>query len=268
LTVAKGRPRDRDPADTVTSTWQVSLDRVLSVPGAVSLLEVCAFLAPEEIPRELFAQQLDPPAGDLADLADDPFALDEAIGALRRFALVKAGEQTLTVHRLVQQVLRDRLDPGRHRHRAAAALRLVRATFSAEHTNPDAWPAYARLLPHALAVTGHAHPLGIEQEAAAWLLNEAGLYLWQRADHAQARALLERLLAIHEARLGADHPDTATSLSNLAIVLRAQGDLDGARTLFERALAIRETRLGADHPNTLRSRQELAAVVAELDHQQ
>jgi hypothetical protein len=84
--------------------------------------------------------------------ADDPFALDEAIAALRRIALVKAGEQTLAMHRLVQQVLRHQPDSKQHRHRAATALRLISAGFPADHTNPDAWPTYARLLSHALVV--------------------------------------------------------------------------------------------------------------------
>jgi hypothetical protein len=90
LTLAKGRPRDRDPADTVATTWQVSVERVRPTPGASELLEVCAFLGPEEIPRELFGQPLDPFPDELAVLGDDPFALDEAFAALRRYALVKA----------------------------------------------------------------------------------------------------------------------------------------------------------------------------------
>jgi hypothetical protein len=49
LTMAKGRPRDRDPADTVATTWQVSVEQVRRIPGAVALLEICAFLGPEEI---------------------------------------------------------------------------------------------------------------------------------------------------------------------------------------------------------------------------
>jgi tetratricopeptide (TPR) repeat protein len=263
LTLAKGHPRDRDPADTVATTWQVSLDRVGSVPGAVSLLEVCAFLAPEAIDRELFTQHLDLPPGDLGSVADDPFALDEATAALRRFALVKVGEQTLTVHRLVQQVVRDQLDSKQQRRAATTALRLIVAAFPAEHTNPDAWPAYARLLPHVLAVTNAAQRLGIEPESAARLLNQAGLYLWQRADHFQARSLHERALAIRETRLGADHPDTAETLNNLAIILRAQGNLADARPLFERALAIREHRLGADHPDTAWSLGNLAKVLQD-----
>jgi Tfp pilus assembly protein PilF len=183
---------------------------------------------------------------------------------VRRFGLVKASEQSLVMHRLLQQVIRDDLDPDQQSP-AATALRLIRAASPNEHTNPDAWPSYAVLLPHVLAVTGHAEALAIDPEITAWLLNGVGLYLWQRADHRQARRLFERALAIREARLGPDHPNTANSLNNLATVLAAQGDLDAARTLYERALAIREARLGPDHPNTVRSRQELAAVVTALD---
>ena len=79
LMLAQGEPRDRDPTDTVATTWQVSLERVRPVPGALVLLEVAAFLAPEDLPRELFTQPLDPPAAELADLVV-PITLDRAVG--------------------------------------------------------------------------------------------------------------------------------------------------------------------------------------------
>jgi hypothetical protein len=212
LTFARGRPRDRDPADTVATTWQVSLERVEPVLGAMPLLELCAFLGPEEIPRQLFAQQLDPAPEELAVLADNPFALDEAVAAVRRYGLIKASEHALVMHRLLQQVIRDGLDSDKQHSRAAAALRLIRVAFPAEHTNPDAWPAYAQLLPHAFAVTGHAEALAIDSETTASLLTEAGLYLWWRAEYREAKLLLERALSTAEAHLGSNDPDTAVSL--------------------------------------------------------
>jgi tetratricopeptide (TPR) repeat protein len=267
LTLARGRPRDRDPNDTVATTWQVSLERVRPTPGAVGLLEVCAFLGPEEIPRELFGQRLDPPAEGLEVLAEDPFALDDAIAALRRFALVKADEQALSMHRLLQQIVRDRLDPPpTGAARVGVAVRLLDQGLPfGGYADPGLWPVCARLLPHALAATEHATQLEVEPLSAAALLESAADYLHGRARYADARALHERALSIYEARLGADHPTTAVSLNNLADVLRAQGDLDGARRLHERALQIREARLGADHPATARSRQRLAEVVAALE---
>jgi tetratricopeptide (TPR) repeat protein len=262
LTVARGRPRDRDPTDTVATTWQVSLERVRATAGAAALLEVCAFLGPEEIPRELFAQQLDPPAAELHLLAQDPFALDAAVAALRRFGLVKADQQLLSVHRLLQQVVRDSLDPATTTARVGVAVRLLeRALPFGGRADPGLWPVCARLLPHALAATEHAAQLGVEPLATASLLESAADYLHGRARYADARRLHERALAIREARLGTDHPTTAHSLNNLGRVVREQGGLADARRLFEGALAVREACLGSDHPDTAQSLNNLAGVL-------
>jgi tetratricopeptide (TPR) repeat protein len=264
LTLTRGRPRDHDPADTVATTWQVSLDRVRPIPGAVQLLEVCAHLGPEEIPRELFNQQLNPPTEALEVLGDDPFALDDAVAALRRFGLVKADEKALIVHRLLQQVVRDHLDPATKAARIGVAVRLLKAAVPpGGYDNPELWPACARLLPHALAVTDHAVPLKVEPLATAALLRNEARYLHGRARYADARGLFERALQLQEASLGPEHPDTARILNHLAPVLADQGDLDAARPLLERALAICEDQLGADHPDTAHSLNNLAGVLAK-----
>jgi tetratricopeptide (TPR) repeat protein len=262
LILSKGSPRDRDPADTVASTWQVSLERVAPLPGVVALLETCALLAPEEIPRALFAQQLDPPVVELGTLAADPFALDEAIAALRRFGLVKASQDTVTVHRLLQQVIRDQLDPDRAARRAGLAVRLLAAMFPRDGFNdPGVWPVCAQLLSHAVVAAGHAEKYQAELVATGDLLDSAAGYLHGRARYAEARALAERALALANATVGPDHSDTARSLDRLATVLRVQGDLDRARSLHERGLAIREAQLGPNHPTTARSLDNLALVL-------
>jgi len=271
ITLTKGSPRDRDPADTVATTWQVSLERVQPIPGAVALLEVCALLGPEEIPRDLLIQQLSSQVEEFAELAGDPFAVDEAAAAVRRYGLIKVSEHALVMHRLLQQVIRDRLDPGRRADRTAAVIRLIRSVFPTDSADPETWPVYTQLLPHALAVTSHAQTLDIEPDATAWLLTQAGMYLWQRGDLQQAHALLERALAIRETHLGAHHPDTAQSLNDLGLVLHDQGAYDQARVLHERALAIRESQLGPDHPDTAQSLNNLGKTLryqGDLDRAQ
>jgi tetratricopeptide (TPR) repeat protein len=265
LTLARGRPRDRDPADTVATTWQVSLERVRPTPSAVALLEVCAFLAPEEIPCELFSQRLNLPAQGLEALADDLFALDAAIAALHRFGLVKADEQALTVHRLLQQVVRGQLDPATGAARVGAVVRLLEEALPFGGRNdPGLWPVCARLLPHALAATEHAERLEVESLPTASLLDSAADYLRGRARYADARALHERALAIREVRLGADHPDIAASLNQLANDLRGLGKLGRARELDEQALAMRQRLYEGDHPDIAASLSQLANDLREL----
>jgi tetratricopeptide (TPR) repeat protein len=98
---------------------------------------------------------------------------------------------------------------------------------------------------------------GREDGQAAWLLNELGNYLFAVGSYAEAQPLRERALAIWEAVLGADYPDTATGLNNLASLLEVQGDYERALPLYERALRIREDRLGPQHPRTQAARLRL-----------
>jgi len=265
LTVARGRPRDRDPADTVATTWQVSMERVRPIPGAVALLEVCAFLGPEEIPRDLFNQALDPMPEELAVLAGDPFALDEAVAGLHRFGLVKADEQTLTVHRLVQQVVRDDLDAEQERRAwARRVVDLLRRAFPADPDEPSAWPRCDQLLAHVLAATDNARAEGVAGQTSASLLTDAGVYLRARAGLPLAQTVLEQAVEIREAALGAGHPDVALTLTYLGTVLRRRGEPDSARQVLERALAIRERALGPDHPDVAMTLTHLGTALRDV----
>jgi tetratricopeptide (TPR) repeat protein len=257
-------------AQTIATTWAVSLHQLRQhAPAAEDLLVLCAFLAPDDIPRPLPAEHGTQLPKRLAATVTDPVAYQQTIAALRRYALVKTSTDFLSVHRLVQAVVRQQLDPNQQRRWASVALHLVRAAVSTEPIDPAIWPVYAQLLSHVLAVTGYAVAVAVDPKTTAWLLNHAGSYLSERADYQQARTLLERALAICEAHLGADHPDTAWTLDYLAGVLAGQGDLQGARSLHERALSIRETRLGPNHPDTATTLNNLAFVLhdqGDLDH--
>lgn len=128
----------------------------------------------------------------------------------------------------------------------------------------QAWPACARLLPHALVATEHATILEAEWALAADLLNKAAGYPWRRAELEQARQLAERSLTILEAQLGPDHLDVALHLYNLGIVLSDLGELPAARTACERALEIRQAQLGPHHLDVARTLDNLGIVLLAL----
>ena len=68
--------------------------------------------------------------------------------------------------------------------------------------------------------------------------------------HADAPPLEQRALAVTEAALGPDHPDTAVRLGNLARTYSALGRHADALPLEQRALAVTEAALGPDDPRT------------------
>jgi tetratricopeptide (TPR) repeat protein len=78
--------------------------------------------------------------------------------------------------------------------------------------------------------------------------------------HADALKLRKEALALRQAQLGPDHPDTLNSVHNVAFSYAALGRHADALRLREETLARRQAHpdLGPDHPDTLRSMHSLA----------
>jgi hypothetical protein len=90
---------------TVASTWALSQAQInAEAPAAVDLLALCAFLAPDDIPRGLPIENTDLLPSRLRHAAADPLSYDHALGTLGRYSMVTATADTVTVHRLLQGV--------------------------------------------------------------------------------------------------------------------------------------------------------------------
>jgi tetratricopeptide (TPR) repeat protein len=220
-------------------------------PTATGLLKVCAFLAPDDIPYSLLRDHASALPKPLDHMVTDDLQWDDALKALRHYALIEAAEESLSIHRLVQAITRDRLAVEERAQWAEAAMQCVAALFPSGNAadDPRTWPIYARLFPHASSAISHVGEMD-NAKANSTLLLQMGFYLERRAQFAEARPYFERALAISEQVLGPEHPDTALSLNNLGYLLQAQGDLAGAKPYYERALAISEQVLGPEHPDT------------------
>ncbi|MBI4798484.1 MAG: toll/interleukin-1 receptor domain-containing protein [Desulfarculus sp.] len=250
---------------TVATTWLPAFEAVQKKsPAAAELLNLCAFLAPDDIPLEIIREGKEflPPA--LAAAVDNPLAWNDALAALKAYSLVQREGDSLSVHRLVQAVTRDRLGDEEKKEWAGVAVRVVNKAFPFDSDDVRFWPTCARLLAHGLAAAGHAEEAEVEPAATSRLLNQMGLYGRSRAEFAQAKALYERSLASNIKTYGPDHPEVATLRNNLGLVLRDLGDLPAAREQYELALAIFEKILGADHPNVATLRNNLGSVLKDL----
>jgi len=239
----------------VATTWSLSFEKVEQRnPGAAELLRMCAFLAPDAIPEELFQQEY--------SLALDAISFDEAVAALRRYSLVERNrqEKMLSVHRLVQAVIFDAMSDSTRSQWRERVVRAMNEAFSAALLKE--WVSCERLLPHVLVcatwIEEHK-PIAVQQEASS-LLDKAGSYLREQGWYADAELLLKQALSIREQHMGAEHLDTATSLSSLAGLYAYQNRFPSAEHLVERALAIRKQHWGADHPETAKSMNNLATL--------
>lgn len=237
-----------DYPDSVATTWEISFRELGET--AADLLNLCAFLAPDNIPLEMLAAGAAKLPNSLASVVSNKMTLRECIAELLGFSLVESTADAISVHRIVQAVVRDRLDSDRRKTLAASVVETIDAQFPRGDvsSDPDCWQTCRRLLPHALAATEHAEAADASPEATGRLLNQSGLYLQIRAEFLQAKGCIERALKIDEAVYGSDHPEVATDVNNLGNVLQDLGELEGAKECFERALRIGEETLDPGHP--------------------
>jgi hypothetical protein len=169
----------------VATAWSISLDRVrVQAPAAAALLELCAFLAMDDIPRELPRQHHDGFPASLSRAVRDPVAYNQVLRALSRYSLITVTPSALSVHPMVQMVVRSRLAPAEQRRWADAAVGLLRRSFPDRSSDSAAWPTCQYLLPHVLVATAHVKRLGVAEEEADWLLDRASAYLRARGHSA------------------------------------------------------------------------------------
>jgi tetratricopeptide (TPR) repeat protein len=262
--VEKGKT---DPCEnTVGVTWSLSFEQVQRrCPPAADLFNLCSVLAPDAIDmRDLAAVAEKLPARLAATLKDDR-ALNDARAALLSFSLVSVEGDRLSVHRLVREVARNRLASDARDEWQKAALAVVNAIFPQESYDVRTWPTCAAWLAQALYVTSLKGSAALSPRDTSRLLNQAGLYLKNRADYAQAELLYRRALKIDEATLGANHSEVANRLNNLALLLQDTNRPSEAESLLRRALGIDEANFGLNHPSVAVRLNNLALLLQDTN---
>ncbi|GAA1412165.1 FxSxx-COOH system tetratricopeptide repeat protein [Kitasatospora putterlickiae] len=237
-----------DAERTITRIWTQTLQALATRdPLAVDLLHTLAWLAPDNVPITL-----------LGAADDDDF--HEALGLLKAYSMATVTRDTVSVHRLVQTVLRDTApaEPdGSPAGRHAAEDALMRALNPGRHPHPYVTPQWDTHLPHliALAATATGDP---QDDHAAGLYPAAARRLNEQGHAARAIPLLHAVLRLNEQVLGDVHPHTLASRNNLASAYESAGDFQRAILLLETTLTQREQVLGDVHADTLISRNNLA----------
>ncbi len=250
-----------DHPDSVAATWSLSFQQVEQESlAAADLLRLLAFLDPEAIPEEIITLGAAELGSALGIVASDPLKLDKIIELLLRYSLIRRTPEakSLSIHRLVQAVLKDGMDRDTQRLWAQRTVQAVNRAF------PDVelktWERCQRCLPHVYVCAAHMDEYKLAFPEAARLLNEAASYLVARAGYKQAEWLLQKALVIRQQVLEASHPDTARTLNDLGALYFNQGKYPEAEPLLQEALAIRQLVLGIEHPDVAQTLNNLASL--------
>jgi tetratricopeptide (TPR) repeat protein len=250
--------------ESVTVTFSLCFQNVIRKnPAAGDLLRLCAFLSPDLIPEEIILKATTKSDTLLEKALRDPLEFDELIGALLRYSLVrrKAEGEVLSIHRLVQAVLKEEMTPEVRRFWAECAVRAVGAVFPKE-MGVDVWGLCLRYLPHAQICMQLVEQFSFAFFEAAQLLHQTGYYLYTQVQYGEAELFLRHALQIERSIVSAEYL-LATTEHELARICQAIGEYQEAEKLFQHALHTFEKVLGPEHNSTLVTLRNLGALYVD-----
>ena len=240
------------------AAWKLSVDALQrQLPQARELLRCCAFFGPEPIPREVFRLGVQVTDTHVSDVISDPILLARAIRELGRFALVTLDGRSISVHRLVQALLRDELtEAERTGYRQEVHLILAAAT-PPNTTDQKFWARYAELLPH---VSSDSTELARSREPVVRTLAlNMVRYLYQAGDYTSCLELTERFIAQWSKDSGSDSKDVLEGQRHLGNALRLLGRYPESFRLTEDTLTRARSVLGEQDELTVALRNSFGA---------
>ena len=257
--LSRSEPMMGDYPQTVATTWLLNFDEIKHSAAAVALLRFAAFLAPDAIPIELLrdgAAEFDPKLEQVVKRAkSDPVAWGDLMAPLLRYSLVRRDRDahTISIHRMVQEVVRDSVHAD---HRRGYAWRTVEAINTAF---PDPaivknWRLCERLLHHALVALQHSDVYQFDGEMVAHLHNQVALYLDDRRQYREAERFFRKAIALRQQLEDTERStlrnrvSLAVNLCNLGALLSELGRHGEAEAPVLQALQLLERKEGRDSP--------------------
>ena len=237
---------------TVAATWNASITAATQrAPLANAALEMTAFLAPESIPRPFFSVLEENSAAGRKRVSD-------ALAALHRYSLATVAGNRVSVHRLLQKVIRDRLGGQEQASAASHALTAVEGVMLGDPQLPVMWPQWQELVPHVIALASTETVASLNPAQLMNILNPTCQFLLYAGSPLAALDLATRGVSVSMGHLGPEHPGTLTARENLAGSYWSAGRTAEAIAILEQVAADRERLLGPEHPDTLTARENLA----------
>jgi tetratricopeptide (TPR) repeat protein len=254
--LAEGKPPEYPLS--MTAAWQLSVTTLRKQqPQAVELLRCCAFFGPDPIPRDVFRRSSRATETRVSGLIADPIMLATAIRELARFALVRIDGRMISIHRLVQALIRDSLDVDARRQYRHEAHLIIAAGAPESPNDNRVWSAYRDLLPH---VTAPSTDLATcrDSRVRSFAL-DVMRYLYLAGDFASSVAYADRFIEQWTKDSAPDDPNILDAQRHRGNALRGLGQYSEAFVVVESTLKRSRQILGEQNPLTLALRNSFGA---------
>jgi tetratricopeptide (TPR) repeat protein len=272
--------------ENISSFYTLNLEQVaFRDPEAAELIRVCAFLAPEAIPKKIFTENPHIWEGRLATRLQKTLGFDKLCQEATRYSLVQwePEKQLLSIHSVVQQVIRDQLNEEEQKSYIRKVIEGVNAIFPEEieirFGSKDILRTCDRLSSQGGKVLEWTKDQSITILAVGHLMNKLSCYFVLRSRYSEATNICEKSnlfwknLSASKDLLDTNKKETdlgkANSLNNFAELNHIEGNYQKAKELFDEALDIRRNELNSDDPDYYlfgQSLHNLARLETDLGH--
>lgn len=247
---------------SVATTWRLSFQQIEeNNSDASNLLRLLAFLNPDGILMEFLDSGKRGLNAELREIFTDEDRVYEALGELERFSLIGrqddgANEQRITIHRLVQSVIKDEMPEELFSTMTTALIGLCDCAFPPWHNWQNELLLQSRRYQDQV-ITPLSTVQQIKSCKLADLLHRIGFFLREEGKYQQASKLIEKAVKILSVTKGREHPDMLVAMANLGWTYHDRGLWEDAVKLKEKVLETTKL-LGEEHSDTLTAMGNLA----------
>lgn len=255
---------NRPYRDSVATTWSMSFKIVQnSHAQAAKLLRILAYLNPDGILLDFLRDGAEALAPDLQQMVANLSQMATALLELEKFSLIKWDRvlRALSIHRLVQIVVRDEMSDSEKTSTLSSVIILCRHAFP-NLINDESLPL-CRLYQNQVT-----EPLRwvttIRTTESAGVLMRVGHFILEEGNPKESEKYLEQSIEISTEIEGRDAYSTLTALSLLARVYLGEGRVAEGAELMETLFAKHKQLFGDNSPVTLSANHHLLLALYEL----
>jgi tetratricopeptide (TPR) repeat protein/transcriptional regulator with XRE-family HTH domain len=269
LRLLQERDSDEEHPVSLAKTLLLSFEQLKQkCPTATELLITYCMLPVDTLPEELITKTNGHFGNAISTLSIDPLLYEKALQTLLSYALIRRlpGIKSISIHRLVQIVIREQLDFASQQKYALHLLQALNGLFPQWkedvflELDTNDWYLCQRLLHLVLACEQFIEHYQAQIPEAIQLFTRVAFYMQVRAYYQQAEELCHRILTLSENLQGVEHLDTGNILAVLVLIYYEQGRYLEAQEFCQRVLVIYEAKKGTEHPDTI----SIVNVLAEL----
>ncbi|KAA6339133.1 hypothetical protein EZS27_012907 [termite gut metagenome] len=260
LEILKEYPDEEDDRQTIYLTWNISIEKI-NKESAKQLLNLCAFLASENIQCSWFSEACEHLPQPLQEDVQDKLKYNKVKVELKKYSLVQIIDDQISIHRLVQEVIKDKLGSERANWKSYCVQILNKLIYD-DFSTAESRNTFNELVPHIISIS-LTEPTAGETKEVANLYFFLGYGFNELGNYSQSLAWYQKALIIDEKVLGKEHLSTVTTYNNMATVYSNKGEYDQALAWHQKALEIREKVLGKEHSDTATTYNNMALVYSK-----